>query len=466
MKLFRTIAFTSFLALAGGTAAATASWPVPPVLAPRQGEHLPRTLVEVIERAEAGVVVVLVENATGDLVGQGSGFFIDHQHVVTNKHVINGASSAEIKLENGRRYAVLGLVAEDSANDLVLLRVDIPRNAGHRPLRLSSAEPRKGDEVYVLGAPRGLEFSVSRGIVSAIRPVPGMTSDRVIQTDAPISPGNSGGPLINSAGEVIGVASFIRTDGANLGFAQSAVHVAGLRAGTLQTLESRTESGEAEAVARAESALRSKRYSEAIPLLVKVLETNPAHPTAWFLLGLSLGEVGKPAEGVAAFERHLRNGATGAAAAETHFNIGILSTRRGDLSAAKRAFQNALDLQPRYASALLQLGMISWREENWLDVVKYYSRLLELDPSDSAVRTDLSTAISNLGANSLRNGQFESAARLFREALKVDDSNNRARLGLGYAAHALGFVGTLRQMYLELLDRDPALAAQLRALVS
>jgi tetratricopeptide (TPR) repeat protein len=462
MNRFRSVVIASILAIAGLAVATPVAVAQAPAVTASASTATSRPLVDVLEQAELGVVVVLVKDAAGKPESQGSGFFIDERHVITNRHVVEDGSHAEVKLKNGRTYAVAGIVAEDTDNDLVLLRVNIPRDAGHRPLTINASEPRKGTEVYVLGAPRGLEFSVSRGIVSAIRAVSGMTSDRVVQTDASISPGNSGGPLINAAGEVVGVASFIRTDGENLGFAQGAWHVAALRAGSMQTL-AQWQSGRAEEYYQhARMAYGQKRYAEAIPLLVKVVQSRPEHPAAWFQLGFALDEVGKKIEAIAAFERHLRTGVAGAAAAETLFNIGIISKQVGQEQRAKQAFEEALEHDPRYGHALLQLGLLSWKAQNWQEVVTYYSRLLEVQPGNTAVRADLANAINNIGAEDARAGRPWTAVRRFQEAMQVDPNNNLARLNLGLTAHDLGYGGTVREMYQELLVRDDALAAKLR----
>lgn len=462
MNRFRSAAVALILAAANLAAAAPAAVAQTPVATAAASTASARPLVDVLEQAELGVVVVLVKDAAGKPESQGSGFFVDERHVITNRHVIEDGAQAEVTLKNGRRYAVAGIVADDADNDLVLLRINIPGDAGHRPLPINASEPRKGEEVYVLGAPRGLEFSVSRGIVSAIRSYEGRTSDRVVQTDASISPGNSGGPLINAAGEVIGVATFIRTDGQNLGFAQGAWHVAAMRAGSMKTLV-QWQSGRAEEYyQQARTAYSQKRYAEAIPLLVKVVQGRPKHPYAWFELGYALAEVGKNTDAVAAFERHLRNGVTGAPAAETLFNIGIIREEAGQSQRAQQAYREALEHDPNYASALNNLGMMAWKAQNWQEVVKYFSRLLQVQPGNAAVRADLSMAINNIGHDEACAGRLWTAVRRFQEALDIDANNNLARLNLGLVAHDLGYGGTVREVYQELIVRDPAKAARLR----
>ncbi|GAA0608544.1 trypsin-like serine protease [Kribbella sandramycini] len=161
-----------------------------------------------------GVVSVRAGRATG------SGFAIDQDgHVVTNAHVVEGASDVSLVLPNGRRVdaEVLGV---DANNDLAVLRVAPSQAEGLRALTLGrSAQLRVGDPVLAVGSPLGLEGTVTAGIVSAVdrqaRFGDNNTRQTAIQTDAAINPGNSGGPLVNAAGQVVGVNTAIATLGAS-----------------------------------------------------------------------------------------------------------------------------------------------------------------------------------------------------------------------------------------------------------
>ncbi|HEV2122911.1 MAG TPA: trypsin-like peptidase domain-containing protein [Chloroflexota bacterium] len=143
--------------------------------------------------------------------GEGSGFIADEQgHVVTNYHVVRNARQILVRLLDGTRLAA-EVVATDPANDLAVLRADIPaEKRAVAPLGDSDAvEP--GEPAIAIGSPFGLEQSITAGIVSAVDRSYGRTSTGpirgLIQTDAPVNPGNSGGPLFNAAGEVIGINS-------------------------------------------------------------------------------------------------------------------------------------------------------------------------------------------------------------------------------------------------------------------
>jgi S1-C subfamily serine protease len=157
--------------------------------------------------------------------GQGSGFILDKAgHILTNYHVVEGANrGVEVMLSNKRRYPAR-VVGVDKAHDLALLQIDAPEL---QPVTLAdSSQLNVGQKVYAIGNPFGLSGTMTRGIISAIRPIGSENGGRIedaIQTDAAINPGNSGGPLLNSSGEVIGINTMIASNGADqssgIGFA-------------------------------------------------------------------------------------------------------------------------------------------------------------------------------------------------------------------------------------------------------
>jgi S1-C subfamily serine protease len=158
----------------------------------------------------------------GGGIATGSGFLIDNEgHIVTNNHVVEGATKVEVKLGSSDTSHEAEVVGADPATDVALLKVDVPAAQQH-PLSLgNSAKVQVGDPVVAIGNPFGLDRTVTAGIVSAlqrqIQAPNGFSISHVIQTDAAINPGNSGGPLIDSSGNVIGINSQIQTGGSNDG---------------------------------------------------------------------------------------------------------------------------------------------------------------------------------------------------------------------------------------------------------
>jgi putative serine protease PepD len=180
-------------------------------------------VASIYRRVSPGVVFVEADQAGGQSAS-GSGFVIDGQgHIVTNEHVVDGASALKVRFgENGDAIPVKLLGADRSA-DLAVLRVDPKRAGTLHPVTLgSSSNLVPGEPTVAIGSPFGLEGTVTSGIVSGlnrtIQAPSGFSISGAVQTDAAINPGNSGGPLLDAQGRVIGVNSQIATQsGSNAG---------------------------------------------------------------------------------------------------------------------------------------------------------------------------------------------------------------------------------------------------------
>jgi S1-C subfamily serine protease len=199
------------------------------------------SVTQIYERARKGVVEISVTTSSGGDTpfggggtqqAQASGFVYDSSgDVVTNEHVVDAATSVRVKFWNGATYSAK-VVGSDPSTDLAVVHVDAPRSLLH-PLTVGdSSNLQVGQGVVAIGSPFGLEETVTTGIVSAlhrqIQSPNGFAIDDAIQTDAAINHGNSGGPLLNLRGEVIGVNAQIESDsGGNdgVGFAIAAATV-------------------------------------------------------------------------------------------------------------------------------------------------------------------------------------------------------------------------------------------------
>jgi S1-C subfamily serine protease len=241
--LFRTaltIAVGIILGIAGTSAYLSTRAPgapapinLPPVVQPSQPD-MPATadaVSQVYERVSPAVVNITTLARQQDVFGRtfqqegtGSGFIIDNEgHIVTNQHVVAGATRLDVTLADGSSF-VGEVMAADAANDIALLRLQAPadrlRQLATVPLGDSSSL-KVGQPVVAIGNPFGLERSATMGIVSSLgRSRPGLEArliSNMIQTDAAINPGNSGGPLLNLRGEVIGINEQIETQGQSRG---------------------------------------------------------------------------------------------------------------------------------------------------------------------------------------------------------------------------------------------------------
>ncbi len=184
---------------------------------------------DVIEKTSPAVVVIQTERSLG------TGFVVRPNGViVTAAHVIEGATQIAVVLASGEIYHTAFVLAEDKYRDLAILRIE---GSGLAYLQLGDPDrTRIGDELLVIGTPKGLTMTVSNGILSANRITSSGT--RLLQTTAPASPGSSGGPMIARDGHVVGVMSSQFADGQNLNFAVSSHYIGGM----LETVERRTDS--------------------------------------------------------------------------------------------------------------------------------------------------------------------------------------------------------------------------------
>ena len=146
------------------------------------------------------VCVLVSENEYGVI---GSGFFLGSNIGVTNHHVVNGKNALYIKTKNGDFERVSKIIKYSEQMDYAVLEIETDKK--HDPVEIANSRPQIGEDVVLLGNPKGLEFSLTKGVVSAYRSIALKDKEDYIQVDAAASPGNSGSPLFNSAGQVVGI---------------------------------------------------------------------------------------------------------------------------------------------------------------------------------------------------------------------------------------------------------------------
>ncbi len=170
-----------------------------------------KTVPEIVVMAEPAVFFVYSFDDAGNGIKQGSGFFIDPLGIgVSNHHVFEGGTQWAIQTTDKRQYRVSEILQSNKEYDHVVFRVEAASPFPYLKIALGKAV--KGEDILVIGNPRGLESTVTQGIVSALR-------DPMIQIDAAVSPGNSGGPVLNRRGEVLGIATQKVPDCENCNFA-------------------------------------------------------------------------------------------------------------------------------------------------------------------------------------------------------------------------------------------------------
>jgi Trypsin-like peptidase domain len=178
---------------------------------------LRKDIPAIAKAANGAIVSIIMSDKDGHAIAQGTGFLISKDgRIVTNYHVIENGSSAIVKLPDGAFFVVDGVLASDKARDVAIIKA---HGENFRTLSLGNSDRLQvGEEVVAIGNPLSLESTVSNGIVSGIRTAE-EEGGKFVQVTTPISPGSSGGPLFNMAGEVIGITTLYLKGGENLNFA-------------------------------------------------------------------------------------------------------------------------------------------------------------------------------------------------------------------------------------------------------
>jgi hypothetical protein len=224
MKLFSVIALVAGVVTAQSAPPAGSVQGVPPGLIatpinPVPGQSAPprKDIPAIAKAANGSIVSIVMSDKDGKPITQGSGFLVSNDGVVvTNYHVISEGSSAIVKFPDGAFYLVDGLFASDKARDVAIIKA---HGENFRTVTLGNSDRvQVGEEIVAIGNPLSLESTVSNGIVSAIRTIE-EEGGKFLQVTAPISPGSSGGPLFNMAGEVVGITTLKFKGGENLNFA-------------------------------------------------------------------------------------------------------------------------------------------------------------------------------------------------------------------------------------------------------
>ena len=325
-------------------------------------------LPDLVRRVKPSVVSVLTYDAKDQSLISGTGFFVRPGEVVTNLHVIRGAHRVEIHtLEGkGRTYQVKGTLAVDDEADVALLSVDMPPDRS-RMVSFAPNVPEEGEDVFVIGNPLRLEGSISNGIVSAVREVPNVGN--IIQITAPVSHGNSGSPLFNMRGQVLGIITVKVTNGQNINLALGSSRIAALPRGALRTFD--------EVNARNKSVTQPEVLAE-----------------LWYRGGIDSLWLGNYDSALNYFETAANRNPR---RPETWIQIGYCKVKQGRNDEAIRAYKRALQLRPNSAEAYNKLGDAYFYANRFDESIEAYKEAARLRPDDAEAYYNLGLAYLELG---------------------------------------------------------------------
>jgi outer membrane protein assembly factor BamD (BamD/ComL family) len=349
--------------------------------------HGEESLPELIRRVKPSVVSVITYNSKGEVALTGSGFFVRPGQVLTNLHVIEGAHHVEIRTfeGKGKTYAVAGLTSVDEDGDLALLSVEMPTERAS-VVEMSAAIPEEGERIFVIGNPLRLEGSVADGIVSAVREVPNL--GRIVQITAPISHGNSGSPVFNMKGQVVGVVTIRVMNGQNINLALGSSRFASLRSGdhliSFDELAARA-GDEQRPDSIADSWYRNGlnslwlgNYDSALGYFETAVNKNPERADAWIQVGFCKVKQGKNQDAIRAFEQALKLKPN---SYEALNKLGDAYYYAGNYSKALDSYKRAVSLRPDLAEGYYNLGSVYLEVGDRAAALAQCNMLKPLDPS-------------------------------------------------------------------------------------
>lgn len=350
-----------------------------------------QTAEQIAEKALAATVFLEMKDTNGTTVGFGSGFFVQENLVATNLHVIEGAASGTAKEIGNKytKYVIEGITATDKANDLALLKVVIFPNDPqlseiHRkllpsqPLPLGNSDSiRIGATVYVAGNPKGLEGTFSNGIISSRRNTD--TKER-LQMTAPVSPGSSGGPVLNDKGEVIGISYMTIEGGQNLNFAIPSNYLKSLlvQSKAVQPLTQENQSISAEThFLRGNTAYALELYKEAIVEYNKAIRLKSDFAKAYNNRGLAKMFLEQYFAAIADYDKTIQLKPN---LAEAYSNRGLVKAKLGQYFSAVADFDMAIQLKPDLFSVYIARGNAKINLQQHIAAIVDFDMAIKINP--------------------------------------------------------------------------------------
>ena len=392
-----------------------------------------QTVPEIAEKALASTVYLEMQDSNGETLGFGSGFFVKPNLIATNYYVIAGAAGGTAKLVGKHKtYEIEGFTAISTYDDLILLKVSVP---GINPLPLGNSDAVKiGETVYVAGNPKGLEGTFSDGIISGLH---GGHAKGRIQMTAPISPGSSGGPVLNRKGEVIGVSYMIVEGGQNLNFAIPSLYLKSLLAlsGTVTPLSRGNPSISAETYfAQGNAKASLGRYLAAISNYDKVIQLKPDAANAYINRGIAKADLGQYLAAISDFDKAIQLETD---LAEAYNNRGAAKRKLGQYFAAINDFNKAIQLKPDYANAYYNRGLTKYYLGQYFAAISDYNKAIQLKPDLAEAYNDRGVAKHKLGQHVNAISDYNKAIQLKPDEASIYYNRGAVKQNLGQFAAAI-----------------------------
>ena len=402
------------------------------------------TPAQVFEKVKDAVVVVKSLDAQGRVKAQGSGVILSPGRIATNCHVVEGGASYQAG--RGKQLVSAALYGEDGDKDVCLLDA---KGIQGKPVQLGRAVGLKvGDPVYAVGAPKGLELSLSDGIVAQLRGGPAP----MIQTTAAISPGSSGGGLFDGEGRLVGLTTFYLEGGQSLNFAMPAEWISEVKPRRTTAAEGRSH---AEWLKRAIALDTTKDYQGLLDWCQKWTKSDPKRASAWYELGCAYDNLARYDEAIEAYRQSIRIDPKYASAWN---GLGNAYDNLARYDEAIEAFRQSIGINPENTSAWSLLGLTYNTLARYDEAIEAFRQAIRIDPEDAAHWYDLGRAYGHVR-------RHKDAIEAYRQSIRIKPKVAYVWYDLGVAYSLSGNKTAALDAVRELRRLDPAQADKLFNLI-
>ncbi|MHB1145549.1 MAG: tetratricopeptide repeat protein [Thiobacillus sp.] len=371
---------------------------------------------QIFDAVKNSVVIIKSLDAKGEETAMGSGVLLPSGKIATNCHVIKDGTRFQIG--RGERFVAATVYAGDSNKDICLLDA---KDIGGKPATLGKASSLKiGEAVYAVGAPQGLELSLSDGIVSQLR---GGTPP-LIQTTAAISPGSSGGGLFDSEARLVGFTTLYIDGGQSLNFAMPVEWLTDLKPG--KKIAS-TQRSQMDWLTRASALEEKKDWSGLLAWGKQWVKVEPENAFAWLVIGRAHQESNQNEQAVTAYRQGLR---IHPKFVDAWNNLGNTYDTLKRYNDAIAAYRQALRINPEFAGAWYNLGNTYNGLKRYNDAIASYRQALRINPENADVWSNLGTAYGGLK-------RYDDAIAAYRQALRINPEYAAVWSNLGAAYDGL-----------------------------
>lgn len=399
---------------------------------------------QVFDAVKDSVVVVKTLDMEGKQVSQGSGVLLPGGMVATNCHVIKDGAS--FKIGRGKQFVAATIYASDHDKDICLLDA---KDFSGKPASLGKAASLKiGEPVYAVGAPKGLELSLSDGIVSQLRG----SSPPFIQTTAAISPGSSGGGLFDSEARLVGFTTLYIDGGQSLNFAMPVEWLADIKPSKKIVSKQRNQ---IDWLTRAAALEEKKDWLGLLTWGKQWAKIEPDHSVAWFSIGRAHGGLNQPDQAIAAYRQALQINPDDASA---WYNLGHSYDDIKRYDDAITAYRQVIRIDPDNIKAWSNIGISYSGLKRYDEAITAYRQVLRIDPEAIPAWNNLGIIYSDLK-------RYDNAIAAFHEVLRINPKDAKAWKNLGIIYYMSGNTSAALRATKSLRTLDPDRADELFNLI-